>query len=149
MAIKNLLIVLSILANPAVSHAFDRDNLNPKGCNFANMLDFYRAELGIGNAPVQIVEKKLSDPKLKGYTQQLDDGSYLIVLEKHLEPSEVRIALAHELVHVKQLKEGRIKGEEFKKDYLERSFEDEAFRLSMPLAARFYTQMDCTEKSQK
>ena len=112
------------------------------------MQHFYLDELGIKNASIKLVEKKIDDPKIKGYTQQQKNGAYLIVMSKHLEPSEVRVTLAHELVHVRQLEKGQIKREEFSKHYLERSFEDEAFRLSLPLAVKFYTTMDCS-KSKK
>ena len=141
----NFLIVLGALAAPTTASAFGKKNLNPEGCHFADMQRFYLDELDISTASIKLMEKKLDDPKIKGYTKQLKDGSYLIVMAKHLEPSEVRITLAHELVHVRQMEKGQIKREEFKKDYLERSFEDEAFRLSMPLAAKFYTTVNCSE----
>ena len=144
MVLKTFLAALTLLCIPLNSKAFDKGDLNPKGCHFADMQRFYLEELGIRHASVKLVEKQLGDPKIKGYTKQLDDNLYLIVMAKHLEPSEIRITLAHELVHVRQLERGQIKREEFKKHYLERSFEDEAFRLSMPLAAKFYTQMDCS-----
>ena len=124
-------------------------NLNPKACDFTDMQRFYLNELDIKGASIKLIEKKLDDPKIKGYTQQLKDGSYLIVMSQHLEPSEIRITLAHELVHVRQLEKHQIKREEFSKHYMERSFEDEAFRLSLPLAAKFYTTVDCSENKKQ
>ena len=117
--------------------------LNPKGCSFADMEQFFLRELDINKVSIEYNQKLIPDPKTKGYVRQTGKGRYLIVLDKYLEPSEIRITLAHELVHVRQLEQGQINPDEFEKHYLERSFEDEAFRLSLPLAARFYTELNC------
>ena len=69
-----------------------------------------------------------------------------MVLAKGLEPSELRVTIAHELVHVRQLVQDSIDLNELNKHYLERNFEDEAFRLSMPLAAKFYQTLNCQNK---
>ena len=146
MALKAFFTVLYLLCIPTAGKAFDKEPLNQKGCSFADMQRFYLEELGVAHVSIKIVEKQLDDPRVKGYTKHIDNNSYLIVLAKYLEPSEIRVTMAHELVHVRQLEKGQIKREEFIKDYHERSFEDEAFRLSLPLAAKFYTQMDCSGK---
>ena len=109
------------------------------------MQQFYVDKLGIKGVMVKHVQKNMEDPRVKGYTRRLTDGVYLIAMAENLEPSEIRITLAHELVHVRQLENGQIQKKEFKKHYQERSFEDEAFRLSLPLAGYFYTQMDCSK----
>ena len=143
--LRNIFLTLLVLGIPAGCHALDKGELNPKGCHFDDMYRFYLDELGIKQTSIEIIEKDIGVPKYKGYTRQTDKHSYLIVLALHLEPSEIRITLAHELVHVRQLENKQIRQDEFNKHYYERSFEDEAFRLSLPLAAKFYTQMDCTE----
>ena len=121
--------------------------LNPMGCTFDDMQRFYMSELGIDEGtPIKHVRQRMPDPRTRGFTKPLAKGQYLIAMAEALEPSEIRITLAHELVHVRQLENGEIRKEEFKKDYLIRDFEDEAFRLSMPLAAKFYTQLNCQKK---
>ena len=102
-------------------------------------------ELGIDeDVFIKHVRKRMPDPRTRGFTKPLRGKKrYLIAMASGLEPSEIRITLAHELVHVRQLENGEIHKKEFKKAYMERSFEDEAFRLSMPLAIKFYTQHDC------
>lgn len=69
----------------------------------------------------------MDKPEIKGFTKPLGPKKYLIALAEGLEPSEIRVTMAHELVHVRQLEEGSIKNSEFKRHYLDRSFEDEAF----------------------
>ncbi|OED44410.1 hypothetical protein ACH42_07510 [Endozoicomonas sp. (ex Bugula neritina AB1)] len=102
------------------------------------------SELGIDyNTSINLVRKRIADPRKKGFTKPLAAGGYLVAIEESLEPSEIRVTLAHELVHVRQLERGEIKQSEFKKHYLNRSFEDEAFRLSLPLAVKFYTEYKC------
>lgn len=118
--------------------------LNPQGCTFRDMEQFFLEELGIGQVSIRYIQTLIPDPATKGYIKRASHGHYQIVLDKYLELSEIRITLAHELVHVRQLELGQINSEEFKKDYHERSFEDEAFRLSLPLAAKFYMELDCS-----
>ncbi len=120
--------------------------LNPKGCTMADMVQFYLTELGIKGTQLSFIRQRMPNPHTHGYTQPKSNNHYLIALAQGLEPSEIRITVAHELVHVRQLEHGLIKKSEFDKDYLERNFEDEAFRLSLPMAAKFYQTMDCQKK---
>ncbi|MDD7804935.1 MAG: hypothetical protein PUP46_05125 [Endozoicomonas sp. (ex Botrylloides leachii)] len=122
----------------------EKTSLNPTGCTMQDMIKFYKAELNIPNANVTFLKKRMKNPGIHGYAQRIG-SNYLIVLAKNLEPSELRIVMAHELVHIRQFLEGMINESEFKKDYLERSFEDEAFRLSLILAAAFYQQVNCSD----
>lgn len=141
--------ILLALFSHSVQASYDGE-LNPMGCTFDDMQQFYVSELGIGNnVIINHVRQRMPDPRTKGFTKPLANGEYLIAMAKALEPSEIRITLAHELVHVRQLERGEIKQEEFKKYYLDRNFEDEAFRLSLPLAAKFYTQHTCKIDSKK
>lgn len=101
-------------------------------------------ELGISDrVQIKHIRRRMPEPNMQGYTKPLGGSRYLVALADTLEPSELRVTLAHELVHVRQLEQGQIKKAEFKKHYMERSFEDEAFRLSIPLAIRFYTGHQC------
>ena len=102
-------------------------------------------ELGIEGVEVQYLVRRMENPGLMGFAKKLGAKRYLIALTEGLEPSEKRITLAHELVHVRQLEQGSIDRSEFEKHYLDRSFEDEAFRLSLPMAAKFYTEHKCPE----
>ena len=117
--------------------------LNPNGCKMMDMIHFYLADLGVKGVKISFFRKRMPDPNMRGFTKLQGKNHYLIALAEGLEPSELRITVAHELVHVRQFEQGLIKQNEFNKDYLERSFEDEAFRLSLPMAARFYQNMDC------
>ncbi|MGI9278659.1 MAG: hypothetical protein ACR2PX_03395 [Endozoicomonas sp.] len=136
-----LLTTLSFLA--VSSHA---THLNNFGCDFLDMQAFYMEELGISGVTILHLTKRMDKPGLKGFAKKLGPKKYLIALAEGLEPSEIRVTMAHELVHVRQLEEGSIKKKEFEKHYLDRSFEDEAFRLSLPLAARFYTTHSCSDE---
>ena len=120
------------------------DALNPSGCTFLDMQSFYLEELGIDpDVRIEYLYLRMPEPNMLGYTLPLKNGKYRIALSNGLEPSEVRITMAHELVHVRQLENKQIKIAEFQKHYMERSFEDEAFRLSIPLAIKFYTKHFC------
>ncbi|WP_419833263.1 ImmA/IrrE family metallo-endopeptidase [Endozoicomonas atrinae] len=120
------------------------DALNPSGCTFLDMQSFYLEELGIDpDVHIEYLYFRMPEPNMLGYTLPLKNGNYRIALSNGLEPSEVRITMAHELVHVRQLENKQIKITEFQKHYMERSFEDEAFRLSIPLAIKFYTKHFC------
>lgn len=122
--------------------------LNPSGCNFLAMQNFYLKELGIDHdVSIEYVRLRMPEPNMLGYTLPLKNGNYQIALANGLEPSEIRITVAHELVHVRQLENKQIKTSEFQKHYMERSFEDEAFRLSIPLAIKFYTKHTCQKSS--
>lgn len=117
--------------------------LNPFGCQFKDMEAFYKKKLGIETARVDYQFIRVKDHRVQGYAQQTGRGQYRITLADWLEDSELRVTLAHELVHVKQLERGEIDTTEFEKHYLDRSFEDEAFRLSLPMAAEFFTRYKC------
>lgn len=124
--------------------AMYNDALNPSGCTFLDMQNFYMKELGIDSGvTIQYVYLRMPEPNMRGYTTPLKNGSYHIFLSNGLEPSELRVTLAHELVHVRQLENNQIKIPEFRKHYMERSFEAEAFKLSIPLAIKFYTEHTC------
>ncbi|KEQ14073.1 hypothetical protein [Endozoicomonas numazuensis] len=120
--------------------------LNNFGCDFLDMQAFYMEELGISGVTILHLTKRMDKPGLKGFAKKIGPKKYLIALAEGLEPSEIRVTMAHELVHVRQLEEGSIEKKEFEKHYLDRSFEDEAFRLSMPLAARFFTSHTCNDE---
>ncbi len=142
-------IVLFMVFFAVISNNIKADTdiqLNPTGCTFDEMQQFYMDELGI-DREVSIVLKKqrMPEPNILGLTRPLAPNTYLIVMAKALEPSEIRITLAHELVHIRQLERGEINKKEFKKHYMNRSFEDEAFRLSLPMAIKFYTTLDCSK----
>ena len=119
--------------------------LNPGGCNFEEMTAYFEQRLGIKEATIDYVFIKVKNHRTQGYAQQTGKNHYRITLADWLEDSELRVTVAHELVHIRQLQRGEIKQEEFEKHYLERSFEDEAFRLSLPLAADFYTKHKCID----
>ncbi|WP_263081829.1 hypothetical protein [Endozoicomonas sp. Mp262] len=136
-------VLIPIFKPVAIDIKKEKAPLNPKGCTMAEMVQFYLSELGIKNAQLRFVRQRMPHPHTHGYTQPQSNTHYLIALAQSLEPSEIRITVAHELVHVRQIEQGQIKKSEFKKDYLERDFEDEAFRLSLPLAAKFYQVLDC------
>ena len=123
--------------------------LNPYGCQFKDMEAFYKKKLGIETARIDYQYERVKDPKIQGYAQQTGRGRYRITLANWLEDSELRVTLAHELVHVRQLERGQIDRAEFEKHYLDRSFEDEAFRLSLPMAAEFFTQQKCIKGDSK
>ena len=123
-------------------------SLNPHGCRFEDMEAFYRQKLGIETVHIDYVYQRVKDSKIQGFAQQTGKGRYRITLADWLEDSELRVTLAHELVHVRQIENGQIDRSEFEKHYLDRSFEDEAFRLSLPLAAEFYTQHKCIKPKQ-
>ncbi|WP_145912708.1 hypothetical protein [Endozoicomonas montiporae] len=125
------------------------DDLNPYGCQFNDMEAFYKQKLGIETAKVQYRYVRVKDYRTQGYAQQAGKGQYRITLANWLEDSELRVTLAHELVHVRQLERGQIDLSEFEKHYHDRSFEDEAFRLSIPMAAEFYTQHKCNKSNTK
>ncbi|WP_257288546.1 MULTISPECIES: hypothetical protein [unclassified Endozoicomonas] len=137
----NLLLFLSFLATSSYAN-----DLNKFGCDFLDMQTFYMEELGVSDVIIIHLTQKMDTPEIKGFTQQLGPKKYLIALAEGLEPSEIRVTMAHELVHVRQLEEGSIENKEFEKHYLDRSFEDEAFRLSLPMAARFYTSHSCNDQ---
>ena len=121
--------------------------LNPYGCRFNDMEHFYKQKLGIESANVEYRYVRVKDHRTQGYAQQKSKDKYLITLANWLEESELRVTVAHELVHVRQLIKGQIERSEFEKHYLDRSFEDEAFRLSIPLAAEFYTTYKCQKRN--
>lgn len=142
-AIPIIPVFLWIIASPPIKAMYS-DELNPSGCTFLDMQAFYMEELGIDpDISIEYVHMRMPEPNMLGYTLPLKNGSYQLALARGLEPSEVRITIAHELVHVRQLENKQIKLSEFKKHYMERSFEDEAFRLSIPLAIKFYTKHSC------
>lgn len=126
-------------------HSVTAMDLNPHGCSFDDMEAFYMEELGIEGVEVLYETRRMENPNVRGFARQLGKNLYHIALQEGLEPSEKRITLAHELVHVRQLENGQIKKSEFEKHYLDRSFEDEAFRLSMPMAIKFYTEHRCED----
>ena len=111
------------------------------------METFYKEKLGIKTAHIDYRYVRVKDRRTQGYAQQTGKNRYRITLANWLEDSELRVTLAHELVHVKQLERGEIDLSEFEKHYLDRSFEDEAFRLSIPMAAEFFTRHKCNKKS--
>ena len=149
MSIKHLFFSLALSFFSYNTQASYDGALNPMGCTFDDMQQFYMSELGIGeDTPIKHIRQRMPDPRTRGFTKPLGNGQYLIAMAEALEPSEIRITLAHELVHVRQLEKGEIKQEEFKKYYLDRNFEDEAFRLSLPLAAKFYTQLNCQKDNE-
>ncbi|PJE79431.1 hypothetical protein CI610_01594 [invertebrate metagenome] len=119
--------------------------LNSQQCRLADLLSFYRSKLGIkSTTTLHLVAMKMPDAQIQGFTRKLEEPDhYLVALSYGLDPGELRVTLAHELVHVLQIEEKRIDATEFHRDYLMRSFEDEAFRTSLPLAAEFYTRHDC------
>ncbi|MGB1271817.1 MAG: hypothetical protein ACPG5T_07075 [Endozoicomonas sp.] len=132
---------MALLTSAAVS---SETPLNPGGCSFVQMQAFYMKALGISDrVQIKHIQRRMPEPNMRGYTKPLGGSRYLVALADSLEPSEIRVTLAHELVHVRQLEQGQIKKAEFKKHYMERSFEDEAFRLSIPLAIQFYTKHQC------
>ncbi len=131
---------------PSASPASYKNELNPSGCLFDDMTRYYLAELRISGADVSYLIKRMTDPKTRGYTRYLGNNQYQVALAKGLEPHEIRITVAHELVHVRQLINGDIKKEEQSKYYLDRNYEREAFSLSMTLAASFYTEHKCEKK---
>ena len=139
----NLAIGSPLFSPEPIILAEEKQPLNPTGCTLLDMVAFYKRELNIPHAPVTLVRQRMRNPNIHGLTKPINNR-YLITLAKGLEPSELRIIIAHELVHVRQFIEGSIAKTEFIKDYLERSFEDEAFRLSLPLAAKFYQMLDCS-----
>ena len=138
--------ILPFLIFPTYLSAAD---LNPFGCKFNDMEAFYRQQLGIENVHIEYKFQRVKDHKLQGFAQQTRKNQYRITLADWLEDSELRVTMAHELVHVRQLENGQIDRSEFEKHYLDRSFEDEAFRLSIPLAVDFYTKHKCIEKNHK
>ena len=125
-------------------HLYAKD-LNPYDCGFEDMTSYYQQRLGIKTATIDYVFKKAKDHRTLGFAQQIGKNHYRITLADWLEDSELRVTVAHELVHVRQLQRGEIDKKEFEKHYYERSFEDEAFRLSLPLAADFYTKYKCID----
>ena len=131
---------------PSTSAVFE-GTLNPSGCTFTDLQNFYLQELGIEGVKLKYHRKRMKNPYMRGYTRPLKNKTFLIALADGLEPSEIRMTLAHELVHVRQLLHGQIQRSEFEKHYMNRSFEDEAFRLSTPMAIKFYTQHHCNHHS--
>ncbi|MFK0573384.1 hypothetical protein [Endozoicomonas sp.] len=134
------------IASLPVEAVFDGD-LNPSGCSFMAMQNFYMEELGIHHdVNIEYIRQIMPEPNMLGTTRPLKNGRYQITLASGLEPSEVRITMAHEMVHVRQLENRQIIVSEFQKHYMNRSFEDEAFRLSTPLAIKFYTKHACQSR---
>ncbi len=117
--------------------------LNPGGCTMKQMIQFYRQALGIQGVRLRFAQQRMPNPNMLGYMVPKGPQHYQIVLARGLEASELRVTVAHELVHVSQFETGAINLSEFRKDYMMRSFEDEAFRLSLPLAARFFLEVSC------
>ena len=147
--IRYIPMLLWVIASLPVKAMYGGE-LNSSGCNFLEMQNFYLEELGINHdVNIEYVRFRMPEPNMLGYTLPLKNGDYQIALANELEPSEIRITVAHELVHVRQLENKEIKASEFKKHYMERSFEDEAFRLSIPLAIKFYTKHSCQSPSDK
>lgn len=124
--------------------AQEKKYLNQAGCTMNEMVEFYKKELGIPHAHINFFKRRMENPNINGYAQH-QGKEYKIVLAKGLDLSEIRVVTAHELIHIRQFIEGSINKNELKVDYLERSFEDEAFRLSLPLATKFYQQLKCTQ----
>ena len=120
--------------------------LNPFACVFEDMNSFYKKELDIEDVVIEFKFKRMKRPQLKGYTRQLADERFLIAMAEGLEPSARRVTLAHELVHVWQMKNGLIDKSELEKHYLARSFELEAFRKSQVLAKKFFTEFKCEQQ---
>ena len=107
------------------------------------MSAYFQQRLGIKEATIDYIFKRVKDHRTQGYAQHIGKNHYRITLADWLEDSELRVTVAHEMVHVRQFQNGEINKSEFEKHYYERSFEDEAFRLSLPLAADFYTKHKC------
>ena len=139
----SLLAVVFFCTPNATASAGD---LNNAGCDFNDMAAFYQKELGIGPVEIQYIFKRMKNPNTNGYARKKGKHKYLIALANGLEPSEIRVTMAHEMVHIRQMEEGSINKAEFEKHYMNRSFEDEAFRLSLPMAAKFYTEHRCPDK---
>ncbi|WP_299728546.1 hypothetical protein [uncultured Endozoicomonas sp.] len=138
----SLLLILLSCFSTSTSAVFDGP-MNPSGCTFNDLQNFYLKELGIEGVKLKYKRQRMKNPYMRGFTRPLNNGAFLIALADGLEPSEIRITMAHELVHVRQLLNDKIKRAEFEKHYMIRSFEDEAFRLSLPLAIKFYTKHTC------
>ncbi len=140
---------ISLLLLTLIVSSEDEHLLSEAPCDFKRMEAFYLARLEIANITISYSFEQLSHPYHLGQTRQIAPHQYHIKLAKHLEPSELRITLAHELVHVRQFEQGEIKKDEFQKDYLMRSHEDEAFRLSLPMARDFYIDHNCANQNKK
>lgn len=128
----------------AIPQTFAKD-LNLFKCDFNDMTAFYLEELGVEDVHIEYIIKRVGDHRTRGFAQKIGRHSYRITLADWLEDSEMRVTTAHELVHVRQLERGEIDRSEFEKHYHNRSFEDEAFRLSYPMAINFYTNHKCNE----
>ena len=136
--------LLIIIFCSALNNLASASDLNSFGCDFDDMATFYQQELGIGPVNIKYKFRRMDNPYTNGFARKLGKSQYLIALANGLEPSEIRVTMAHEMVHIRQMEEGSINRSEFEKHYMNRSFEDEAFRLSLPMAARFYTKHRCS-----
>ncbi|MGI9277036.1 MAG: hypothetical protein ACR2PT_19600 [Endozoicomonas sp.] len=144
--IKLCFSLLAIIVFCAQNASASTSDLNNAGCGFNDMAAFYQTELGIGPVEIQYIFKRMKNPNTNGYARKQGKHKYLIALANGLEPSETRVTMAHEMVHIRQMEEGSINKAEFEKHYMNRSFEDEAFRLSLPMAAKFYTEHRCPDE---
>ncbi|WP_461535937.1 ImmA/IrrE family metallo-endopeptidase [Spongorhabdus nitratireducens] len=142
-AIAGITVGLLTLIPAMAQQPESSENVSLPACDFETMEAFYLSRLGLSDIKIEYRFEDLSHPYHLGQARQLAPHKYLIILAPHLEPSELRITLAHELVHVRQFERGEIKQEEFRKDYLSRDHEDEAFRLSLPMARDFYLGHNC------
>ena len=116
--------------------------LNPNKCLFIDMLNFYLKALALEKETIHFYSLESKEYSLLGLARAVGNG-YQVLLKETLNPVELRVTLAHELVHIKQLKEGRVKKEHFKRHYYDRPFEQEAFEKSFYLAIKFYTELHC------
>ena len=144
--LKHCSALLVIVLFGAIYAYASSGDLNNAGCDFNDMAAFYQSELGIGPVEVQYKFRRMENPNTNGFARRLGKHRYLIALANGLEPSEIRVTMAHEMVHIRQMEEGSINQSEFEKHYMNRSFEDEAFRLSLPMAAKFYTEHRCPDE---
>ena len=87
----------AIYAPELIDITKEKAALNPKGCTMQDMIQFYRKELGIKDAEIAFIKHRMHNPHTLGYTQPKGGHKYVIALARGLEPSELRIAIAHEL----------------------------------------------------
>jgi hypothetical protein len=74
-----------------------------------SVIQFCKKELDIPDDTLISVEYlDLSEDNVKGWAiDDADDGEYDIEIEETLSPREIIMTLCHEMVHIKQMVEGR------------------------------------------
>ncbi len=110
-------------------------NLDPK---IEYVINFYELD----SEEDVLNQQATNKTRLHGFCQKLNDGGYLIIIRKSCSVAQQMMTICHELLHVKQMQEGRLQVENdgylwegksypINLEYLERPWEQEVISMQL------------------